>query len=62
VLGALPGVVSVTSRDELLDVAVDPARAPAINRALVEAGIAVSALYTEQPSLEDVFLELTAQP
>jgi ABC-type multidrug transport system ATPase subunit len=62
VLGALPGVDAVTSRDGLLDVAVDPARAPEINRALVEVGIAVSALYAEQPSLEDVFLELTTRP
>jgi ABC-type multidrug transport system ATPase subunit len=62
VIGALPGVDAVTSRDGLLDVAVDPARAPEINRALVEVGIAVSALYAEQPSLEDVFLELTTRP
>ena len=61
-IGALPGVGAVTSRDGLLDVAVDPARAPEINRALVEAGIAVSALYAEQPSLEEVFLELTTPP
>ena len=46
-------------RDGVLDVAVDTAQAPAINRALVEAGIAVSALYPQKASLEDVFLELT---
>ena len=61
-IGALPGVDAVTSSDGLLDVVVDPARAPEINRALVEAGIAVSALYAEQPSLEDVFFELTTRP
>jgi ABC-type multidrug transport system ATPase subunit len=56
---ALPGVDAVACRDGLLDVAVDPARAPEINRALVDGGIAVFALYADQPSLEDVFLELT---
>ena len=30
-----------------------------INRVLVEAGIAVSELYAQKASLEDVFLELT---
>jgi ABC-type multidrug transport system ATPase subunit len=59
-IGALPGVDDVARRDGLLDVTVEPARAPAINRAVVEAGIAVSELYAEQASLEDVFLELTA--
>jgi ABC-type multidrug transport system ATPase subunit len=59
-VGALVGVDQVTSVDGLLDVAVDTAQAPAINRALVEAGIAVSELYAQQASLEDVFLELTA--
>ena len=42
---ALPGVDAVTSVDGVLDVAADAAQAPAINRALVEAGIAVSELY-----------------
>ena len=60
VVGAIPTVDEVTSVDGVLDVAVDTAQAPAINRALVEAGIAVSALYPQQASLEDVFLELTA--
>ena len=58
-LHALPEVDAVTSVDGLLDVEVDPGRAPAINRALVEAGIAVSELYAQTASLEDVFLELT---
>jgi ABC-type multidrug transport system ATPase subunit len=57
---ALPAVDQVISVDGLLDVAVDTAQAPAINRALVEAGIAVSELYVQKASLEDVFLELTA--
>jgi ABC-2 type transport system ATP-binding protein len=59
-VGGLPGVDGVTSADGLLDVTVDTARAPAINRLLVEAGIAVSELYAQKASLEDVFLELTA--
>ena len=59
VIGALPGVEAVSPDDGLLDVTVDPARAAAINRALVEAGVDVSELYAAKASLEDVFLELT---
>jgi ABC-type multidrug transport system ATPase subunit len=58
-IDALPEVDAVTAVDGLLEVAVDTARAPAINRALVHAGIAVSELYAETASLEDVFFELT---
>jgi ABC-2 type transport system ATP-binding protein len=61
VIGALPDVAGVTPADGVLDVTVDAVRAPAINRALVEAGIAVSELYAQKASLEDVFLELTAK-
>jgi ABC-type multidrug transport system ATPase subunit len=57
---ALPQVDGVTRVDGLLEVAVDTSEAPAINRVLVEAGIAVSELYAQKASLEDVFLELTA--
>jgi ABC-type multidrug transport system ATPase subunit len=56
---ALPDVEDVTRDDGLLEVAVDPARAPTINRTLVESGIAVSELYAQKASLENVFLELT---
>lgn len=59
VIGAVPGVEAVTRVDGRLEVAVDVARAPAINRALVEAGVEVSELYADQASLEHVFLELT---
>jgi ABC-type multidrug transport system ATPase subunit len=59
-VGGIPGVDEVTSADGLLDVTVDTAQAPAINRLLVEAGIAVAELYAQKASLEDVFLELTA--
>jgi ABC-type multidrug transport system ATPase subunit len=58
-VGGMPGVEAVTAADGRLDVIGDTAQAPAINRALVEAGIAVSELYAETASLEDVFLELT---
>jgi ABC-2 type transport system ATP-binding protein len=60
-LGALPAVDHVTRSDGVLEVAVDTVHAPAINRMLVDAGIAVSELYAQQTSLEDVFLELTAR-
>jgi ABC-type multidrug transport system ATPase subunit len=56
---ALPDVEDVTRVDDLLEVAVDPTLAPTINRTLVEAGIAVSELYAQKDSLENVFLELT---
>jgi len=56
---ALPDVNEVTSAEGLLDVTVDTSRAPAINRLLVESGIAVSELYAQKASLEDVFLDLT---
>ena len=58
-IGALPDVDEVTSVDGRLDVTVDSSRAAAINRLLVEAGIAVSELYAQKASLEHVFLELT---
>jgi ABC-type multidrug transport system ATPase subunit len=57
---ALPDVDDVARVDGHLDVAVDTTAAPAINRLLVEAGIAVSELYAQKASLENVFLELTA--
>jgi len=60
-LGALPGVERVALADGSLRVAAEPAAAAAINRALVEAGIAVSELRMERASLEDVFLELTKE-
>jgi ABC-type multidrug transport system ATPase subunit len=58
-LAARADVRSVARVDGLLDATVDPARAPDINRALVEAGVAVSEIYAQKASLEDVFLELT---
>jgi ABC-type multidrug transport system ATPase subunit len=58
-VGTLPGVEQVARLDGGLRIAADPAAAPAINRALVEAGIAVEELRPERASLEKVFLELT---
>jgi ABC-type multidrug transport system ATPase subunit len=58
-LATLPTVEHVAAVDGGLRIAADPATAAAINRALVEAGIAVSELRAEQASLEQVFLELT---
>ena len=61
VLATLRGIEQVAVVDETLRIAADPAAAAAINRALVEAGIAVSELYLERASLEQVFLELTQE-
>jgi ABC-type multidrug transport system ATPase subunit len=55
----LRGIEAVDRIDGGLRVATDVAAAPAINRALVEAGIAVGELRPERASLEKVFLELT---
>jgi hypothetical protein len=52
-------VEQVTTADGALRIVADPAHAPAINRALVKAGIAVSELAADRASLEQVFLELT---
>jgi ABC-2 type transport system ATP-binding protein len=59
-IAGLPEVAAVATADGRLEVDVDPAHAPAINRALVHAGFAVAELAPQQASLEDVFLELTA--
>jgi ABC-2 type transport system ATP-binding protein len=59
VVQALRGIEQVARIDGGLRVAADSTAAPAINRALVEAGIAVGELRPERASLEKVFLELT---
>jgi ABC-2 type transport system ATP-binding protein len=59
VVGALAPVERVAVVDGRLLLTADPVAAATINRALVEAGIAVSELRQERPSLEQVFLELT---
>jgi ABC-type multidrug transport system ATPase subunit len=60
-LATLAVVEHVARADGGLRVAADPRAASAINRALVEAGIAVSELRRERASLEQVFLELTEE-
>jgi ABC-type multidrug transport system ATPase subunit len=54
-------VRQVDRRDGGLRIAGDAAAAAAINRALVEGGIAVAELRPERASLESVFLELTQE-
>jgi len=55
------GIEDVATVDGGLRVAADPSAAPAINRALVEAGMEVSELRPQRASLEHAFLELTAK-
>jgi ABC-2 type transport system ATP-binding protein len=59
VVGTLRGIEQVARIDGGLRVHADSTEAPAIIRALVEAGIAVGELRPERASLEKVFLELT---
>jgi ABC-2 type transport system ATP-binding protein len=60
-LATLRGVEQVARFDGGLRIEADPAAAPMINRALVQAGIAVGELRPERASLEKVFLELTQE-
>jgi hypothetical protein len=53
------GAGNVTHQNGTIRLQADPSRASEINRALVQAGIAVSRLAESQRSLEEVFLELT---
>jgi ABC-type multidrug transport system ATPase subunit len=59
VLRALRGVDAVERIDGGLRVGAEAATAAEINRALVEAGVAVGELRPARASLEEVFLELT---
>ena len=59
VVRALRGIDDVARSDGGLRVAADSAAAPAIARALVEAGVDLGELRPERASLEKVFLELT---
>jgi ABC-type multidrug transport system ATPase subunit len=60
-LEGLPEVGGVQTDGGVLRISTDPEAAPAINRALVRAGVAVSELRSERASLEEVFLELTQE-
>jgi ABC-2 type transport system ATP-binding protein len=59
VVRALRGIDEVARVDGGLRVAADSTAAPAIARALVEAGVALGELRPDRASLEKVFLELT---
>jgi len=61
VVRGLRGIEQVARIDGGLRIAADSSAAAAINRALVEAGIAVAELRPERASLEKVFLELTEE-
>jgi ABC-type multidrug transport system ATPase subunit len=61
IVRALRGVDDVARTDGGLRIAADSAGAPAIARALVEAGIELGELRPERASLEKVFLELTEE-
>jgi ABC-type multidrug transport system ATPase subunit len=56
----LPEVDDVATNGAVLELSADVAAAAAINRMLVTAGIEVSEISQRRASLEDVFLELTA--
>jgi ABC-2 type transport system ATP-binding protein len=60
VLHSVVGADAVHLYDDTLRVKVESDRAAEVNRALVEAGIAVSELRITERALEDVFFELTA--
>lgn len=55
----LPGVAAVTTHADRLELTMDTGEAPAVTRALVQAGIAVHELTPAGPSLEQAFLQLT---
>ena len=61
IVRGLRGVDEVARVDGGLRVGADPAAAPAIARALVEAGLDLGELRPERASLEKVFLELTEE-
>jgi ABC-2 type transport system ATP-binding protein len=59
---ALPGVDAVEMAEDGLDVTTDPANAPAVARALVQASIDVLELRATSRSLEEAFMQLTGEP
>jgi ABC-type multidrug transport system ATPase subunit len=61
VVRALRGIDEVARSDGGLRVAAESAAAPAIAKALVEAGVALGELRPQRASLEKVFLELTEE-
>jgi ABC-2 type transport system ATP-binding protein len=61
VVKGLAEVAGVRVLDGALSIAAEPTSAAAINRSLVEAGVAVFELRSERASLEEVFLALTRE-
>jgi ABC-2 type transport system ATP-binding protein len=62
ILAEHPAVVSVAPRDDGLSVVLnDPLAIPAINRALVQAGLDVDRLEPSRASLEERFLQITSR-
>ena len=62
VVERLFGAERVRVLEGMLRLDVDDDQAPRVNRELVCAGVAVRSLGWHQPSLEDLFFELTALP
>ncbi|MBU0705310.1 MAG: ABC transporter ATP-binding protein [Chloroflexi bacterium] len=60
IIGKLPGVLEVQTYGDLLHIFVDDAaqRAPAIQAALVEAGVVVQSLRQTRPRMEEAFISL----
>jgi ABC-2 type transport system ATP-binding protein len=59
VLAGEAGEANVSTVDGAFNVKIELARAPVLNRRLVEAGVDVSELRAGERSLEEVFMELT---
>jgi ABC-2 type transport system ATP-binding protein len=59
IVGSRWGTDAVRIADGVLDLAVDPGQAAAVNAELVAAGVAVSELTTRERSLEQAFFDLT---
>ena len=62
IVRALPAVEGVEVRDDGLDVATDPANAPAIARELVMGSVEIHELRPLSRTLEDAFMQLTGEP
>jgi ABC-type multidrug transport system ATPase subunit len=62
ILRSQPGVAAVERADAALLVSTDAENAPALNRALVTAGVEVSELRVTARTLEEAFMSLTGEP
>jgi ABC-type multidrug transport system ATPase subunit len=60
IIEALPGVAAVNVDGDTLRLQADPALAPAINRALAQAGVDLYELRVLRQSLEEAFMDITA--